>query len=100
MKKPKSNIARNAVELAEILNLPPSFALEMEVRHSLNKKIIEVIKKKGLTHAQVAKLAGTSRTRITALMNYNCDDISIELMLRVLYSLGLQAKLKFTNKAA
>jgi hypothetical protein len=34
--------------------------------------------------AQVAALAGTSRTRITALINRNTKDISTDLMLRVL----------------
>ncbi len=29
---------------------------------------------RGLTHAQVARLAGTSRTRVTALVNRNAQD--------------------------
>ena len=51
---------------------------------ALNTKVIQVIEKRGLTHAQVAALAGTSRTRITALINRNTKDISTDLMLRVL----------------
>ena len=51
------------------------------MRGALNTKVIQVIEKRGLTHAQVAALAGTSRTRITALINRNTKDISTDLML-------------------
>jgi plasmid maintenance system antidote protein VapI len=58
-----------------------------------------VLEKRGLTHAQVAKLAGTSRTRITALTNRNTKDISTDLMLRVLAALGVSAKITFGRAA-
>ena len=51
------------------------------------------------THAQVAALAGTSRTRITALINRNTKDISTDLMLRVLGALGVAAKITFGRAA-
>lgn len=50
-----------------------------------------------LTHAQVAKLASTSRTRITARLNRNTAEISTDLMLRVLAALGYKAKLTFSK---
>lgn len=71
MKKAKSYITVTANELAELLGLPASEGLEIEIRSDLNDKIITVVERKELTHAQVAKLAGTSRTRITALLNRN-----------------------------
>jgi plasmid maintenance system antidote protein VapI len=58
-----------------------------------------VIEKRGLTHAQVVTLAGTSRTRITALLNRNTKDISTDLMLRVLGALGVSAKITFGRAA-
>lgn len=96
MKKIKT---RNASELADALGLTPADAVEMEIRSDLNAKIIEVVKKKGLTHAQVAKLANTSRTRITAILNYNTQHVSTDLMLRILGVLGIHARIKF-DKAA
>lgn len=79
MKKVKSAIARNAAELAAVLGLTPSDGLEIEIRSDLNDKIIEVVKKGGLTHDQVARLAHTSRTRVTAILNRNTQDISTDL---------------------
>jgi predicted XRE-type DNA-binding protein len=95
MKKNNGIIAKTAKELAEVLGLSPADGLEIEIRSDLNDKIIEVIENKGLTHAQVAKLARTSRTRVTALMNRNTQEISTDLMLRILSALGVRAKIQF-----
>jgi predicted XRE-type DNA-binding protein len=99
MKKVKPVVARNAKELAKALGLTPADAVEFEIRSALNDKIIEVVNERGLTHAQVATLSHTSRTRVTAILNRNTHDISTDLMLRVLGSLGVQAKLQFTKAA-
>jgi predicted XRE-type DNA-binding protein len=95
MKKSKMIVARTPEELAEVLGLSPADGLEIKIRSDLNDKIITTVEKKGLTHVQVAKLAKSSRTRITALLNRNTKDISTDLMLRVLGALGVQAKLIF-----
>ncbi|HZJ44813.1 MAG TPA: XRE family transcriptional regulator [Pyrinomonadaceae bacterium] len=99
MKKVKPVVARNTRELAKALGLTPADGMEIQFRSDLNDKIIEVVGKKGLTHADVAHLAHTSRTRVTAILNRNTQDISTDLMLRVLAALGVQAKLQFKSAA-
>ncbi|MDQ6653013.1 MAG: helix-turn-helix domain-containing protein [Acidobacteriota bacterium] len=99
MKKVKPVVARNARELATVLGLTPAEGLEIEIRSDLNDKIIEIVSKKRLTHTQVAQLAHTSRTRVTAILNRNTHDISTDLMLRVIASLGVGAKLRFKSAA-
>lgn len=99
MKKIEPIVARNARELAAVLGLTPADGVEIEIRSDLNDKIIAVVRKRGLTHSDVARLAHTSRTRITAILNRNTHDISTDLMLRVLASLGVQAKLRFKSAA-
>ena len=99
MKKVKSVVARNARELAAVLGLTPADGLEIEIRSDLNDKIIEVVKKRDLTHDHVARLAHPSRTRVTAILNRNTQDISTGSNLRVLASLGVQAKLQFKSAA-
>ena len=95
MKKSKSIVARNSDELAEALGLPPEDAVEMEVRSDLNDMIIKAVEQKKLTHAAVATLAKTSRTRVTAILNRNTHEVSTDLMLRILGCLGYRAKIKF-----
>lgn len=99
MKKAKPVVARNARELAKVLGLSPAEGMEIEFRSDLNDKIIEVVGKKGLTHSDVARLAHTSRTRATAILHRNTHDISTDLMLRVLGSPGVRAKLQFQSAA-
>lgn len=99
MKKIKGIVVRSASELAKALGLTPAEGAEIELRSDLNSKIIEVVTCKGLTHVQVAKLAHTSRTRVTAVMNRNTHDISTDLMIRILGALGYTAKISFAKAA-
>ncbi len=99
MRKSRVVVTRTAAELAKALGLTPAEGAEIALRSDLNAKIADVVKRKGLTHAQVARLAGTSRTRVTAILNRNTKDISTDLLLRVLYALGYTAKIKFERAA-
>jgi predicted XRE-type DNA-binding protein len=99
MKKSRITVTRTAAELAKALGLTPADGAEIALRSDLNSKIVEVVRRKGLTHSQVARLAHTSRTRVTAIMNRNTKDISTDLLLRVLYALGYTAKIRFEKAA-
>ncbi|NLF25364.1 MAG: XRE family transcriptional regulator [Deltaproteobacteria bacterium] len=95
--KKKSNYTKvkTADELADVLGLSKEDAIEMELRSDLNAKIIEVVKKKKFTHATVAKLAQTSRSRVTALLNGNTHNVSTSLMIRILAALGVRVRLSY-----
>ena len=97
MRKAKGIVVRNASELARALGLSPSEAVDLEVRGQLNDKIIAAVTKSGMTHAQVAKAAGTSRSRLTAILNRDRTNVSTDLMLRILASLGYRTKMTFTR---
>jgi predicted XRE-type DNA-binding protein len=99
MKNPRIIKTKNAAQLAEVLGLSPADGAEMQLRSDLNDKIIAAVQKTGLTHTQVAKLAHTSRSRITAILNRNTKDVSTDLMLRVMVSLGYRARITFSRAA-
>ena len=99
MRKSKVVVTRNAGELAKALGLTAADGAEIKLRSDLNSKIIEVVGQKGLTHAQVARLASASRTRVTAIMNRSTMEISTDLLLRVLYALGYTAWITFQKAA-
>jgi predicted XRE-type DNA-binding protein len=100
MKKIKPVIVRTAAEMADALGLSAADAIEMEVRGRMNDKIIDAVKRSGMTHAQVAEAAGTSRSRLTAILNGNTTHVSTDLMLRILAALGYRAKITFTPPRA
>jgi predicted XRE-type DNA-binding protein len=99
MRRSKPIVAKDAAELADVLGLSPADGAEIQLRSDLNDKIIEAVRKAGLTHTQVAKLSRTSRSRITAILNRNTKDVSTDLMLRIMASLGYRAKLTFSRAA-
>ena len=88
------SVARTSGELAELLDLSEADAQEWDFRSQLNTKIIDLAKKSKLTQAQIAKKAGTARTRITALLNRSRTDMSTDFMLRVLSALGYKLDIK------
>ena len=96
MGKTKVWIARDAAELYDIIGIEPQRAAELEFKFQLNKKIKDAVKANKLTHEKAAKLSGTSRTRMTAILNGNCSGVSSDLLLRILYSLGYQTKVTFS----
>jgi predicted XRE-type DNA-binding protein len=99
MNKSKSIVTRTAAELAKELGLGPADGAELKLRSALNSKIIEAVRHSNLTHAQVANLASTSRTRVTPILNRNSKAVSTDLLLRVLYSLPYTAKITFKSAA-
>lgn len=97
MAEKRKIIARNAFDLARELNLKPSYAIEWEVQENLVSKLRDVVVKNKLTHAQVAKRAGTSRTRITSILNGNLDHVSTDLLIRILGSLGYEVNVSVSK---
>ena len=98
MKKNKVSVtARSALEIAEVLGLDKEDAIAMEFRAKLNKKIVDLVKSKSLTHAEVAKKARASRTRITAILNGHTLGVSTDFLLRILYSLGCKTTPAFSS---
>ena len=97
MRNLKPIVTRNAEELAEALGLSAADAVEMQIRRRLNDKIIEAVKRSGMTHVQAAKAAQTSRSRLTAVLNRNTAHVSTDLMLRILLALGYRARITFSR---
>ena len=84
MNRLKPVIARTPEELAGALGLPAIAAKEWQVQHVLVKRLKEVARRHKITHAEIAKRAGTSRTRVTAILNDDIQLVSTDLLFRVL----------------
>lgn len=97
MKKRKHVIAHDAFEIADVLGLEKRDAIAMEFRARLNRKIVALVRARGLTHADVARLARGSRTRITAILNGHTLGVSTDFLLRVLYALGCKTVPTFSS---
>jgi predicted XRE-type DNA-binding protein len=69
----------------------------MEFRARLNRKIVDLAKEQGLSHAEIAKTARASRTRVTSILNGNTAGISTDFLLRILYALGCKTVPTFSR---
>jgi predicted XRE-type DNA-binding protein len=92
--KAKPVTVQTVQELRKALGLSLVDAAEMEFRSELTVSISKIIQAGRKTHAEIAKAAGTSRTRVTAIANGNTPGVSIDVLIRVLAATGHKAELK------
>lgn len=91
---------RSAEELGRVLGLSVADTAEMEFRSDLTVALVTIIEAGLLTHAEIAKRAGTSRTRVTAIANGNTQGVSTDVLIRVLAATGHRAEVRVTKTAA
>ena len=88
-----------AEELGKALGMSAADTAEMEFRSELTVALSKIIQSGRLTHAEIAKRAGTSRTRVTAIANGNTHGVSTDVLIRVLAATGFRAELKVKKTA-
>lgn len=90
IKKANQEVAKKFAEQFGIQSIPN---IEDPIRNMLNDHIIYEVKRKRLTHATLANIALTSRSRITAILNRNIQEVSIDSLLKILGCLGVSVKI-------
>jgi predicted XRE-type DNA-binding protein len=99
MPKVKPVVAKTPEALAESLALSAADAKEWQVQHDLAARLKEIARKQKYTHAQIAARSGTSRTRVTAILNGYLDHVSSDLLIRILASLGYRVRVSVVKSA-
>ena len=99
MRKRKAVWARSTRELADVLGLADADRVALEVQLELTERIALEVRRLDITHANLARLAGTSRPRVTAILNGNLDGVSTDLLLRLLAALKVRVELRFRRAA-
>ena len=99
-KAQKSVTVRTAEELGRALGLSMADTAEIEFRSELTVALAKIIQAGRLTHADIAKGAGTSRTRVTAIANGNTHGVSTDVLIRVLAATGYRAEVRVKKAAA
>ena len=88
-------INKDAKKLADDLGLSDVDAYIMELKARLYSKSSELIKSSKLTHEEIAKLIGTSRSRISRISNFGENNVSIELLIKLITVLEGKPALEF-----
>ncbi len=95
--KAKPIIATTLEAVAETLGLDGAEASEWQVQYSLLKRLRKIVAEGSLTHAEVAQRGGSSRTRVTAILNGNLDNVSTDLLIRLLAALGYRVRVSVSR---
>ena len=90
--KSKTVTAKTPEALAKVLGLGEAESREWQLQYALLKRLQKIVHDEGVTHAEVATRAGSSRTRVTAILNGNLDNVSTDLLIRLLGGLGYRVK--------
>ena len=91
---------RTEEHLGHALGLSRADTAEMEFRSELTVSLARLIQAGQFTHAEIAKGASTSRTRVTAIANGNTPGISTDVLIQVLAATGCRAEVRVKKAAA
>jgi len=97
MNRIKAITANTPEALARALGLSATEAQEWQVQHTLSRRLREIVRKQGITHAELARKSGASRTRVTAVLNDNLEHVSSDLLIRLLASLGYRVRVSVSQ---
>ena len=92
--------ARDLESLAEALDLDPTEAQEWRLQHALLSRLSWIVRSEGITHAELAERARTSRTRVTAILNGQTLHVSSDMLVRLLAALGYRVKVSVSREKA
>jgi len=92
MPRVKPIVATTPEDLTRAMGLSPGEGEEWQVQHALLRRLKEIARKHKFTHAEMARRSGTSRTRVTAILNDDLEHVSTDLLIRILVGLGYRVR--------
>lgn len=93
--KKNLKISKATKQMANDLGLSDVDAYIMELKTKLYTKSANLIKSSKFTHEQIANQIGTSRSRISRIANHGENNVSIELLIKLIATLEGKQAIKF-----
>lgn len=89
----------NGHKLAELLKISPSRGMEAVIKAQLIKGILDAMKKEELTHLELSKRSGLSRSAVTGILTGSLQKVTIDRVLRLVEAVGLVAEIRLRKVA-
>ena len=89
----------NLSDLGKDLGIAPERVAISKMKTKLKKRIIQEVKDKNLTAAQLSDISGLSRTVISGILNGSLQSVSLERLLRLAAGVNLTVELQIKNAA-
>lgn len=93
------NRRTSPARLARQLGIPKSRGLEAVLKAQLIAAIVREMRRRGLTHADVAARSGLPRSAVTGIISGSLQKVTIDRVLRLLEAVGLEANLRVRRAA-
>ncbi|MFK8137554.1 MAG: helix-turn-helix domain-containing protein [Bdellovibrionales bacterium] len=88
-------LSKTARQLAQDLELNDVDAYMMELKANLYRKGADLIKASKKTNEEIAKSIGTSRSRINRIANHGENNVSIDLLIKLITALEGKPAVRF-----
>jgi predicted XRE-type DNA-binding protein len=88
-----------AAQLAAQLDISKSRAIEARMKAKLIAAVDAEVRRRRLTHAQLAERSGLGRSAVTGILSGSLQKVSIERVLRLVEGAGLEADVKVKRAA-
>lgn len=85
---------QNISDLAVALGLSEEQGQLAELKAKLTKEIIKAISNQQITHQELSEFSGIPRSAITGIINGSLQKVTLDRLVRILYSLGLKVEMK------
>ncbi len=89
----------SAKRLAADLGISKPRAVEATFKAQLISGVVLEVRRRGLTHGELAKRSGLSRTTVTGILSGSLQKVTIDRVLRLVEAAGLEAQLKVRRAA-
>jgi len=86
-------------ELAKKLGVSPARGMEAVIKAQLIDAVIREAERRGLTHAELARRSGLSRSVVTGILAGSLQKVTIDRVLRLVEAAGLVAEVKVKTAA-
>lgn len=83
-----------AQELSKKLKISPARGMEAVIKAQLISAVIKAITKVGMTHAELAKRSGLSRSVVTGVLSGSLQKVTIDRILRLVEAARLVAEVR------
>ena len=93
------NRYKKVSDLAVSLGVSKERGQLAELKSRLTKEIKKFIDLNELTHQELADLSGVPRSAITGIINGSLQKVTLDRLLRVLFSLGVKIEMKIKTAA-
>jgi len=92
--------ATSGREIATKLGISAARGMEAVMKAQLISAVLEAIESQGLTHAEIAKRSGLTRSAVTGILSGSLQKVTIDRVLKLINAVGLVAEVKVKRARA